>query len=200
MRIYFVRHGESQANLLGVISNRGLQHGLTGKGCQQAEVLARRLEGIPIQQIYSSPLLRAVETSQILAGELKLEYEISDALREFDCGIMEGHSDEAAWQAWRELTQAWVEHDQWERRIAGGESFNDLRERFEPFLQGLIDTYRETGENLVCVGHGGLYGMLLPLVIPGLNAGELWRKGMAHTDCIVAEWGAEGSGRGLVAG
>ena len=61
---------------------------------QQAEALARRLKGIPIQRIYTSPLLRAVETSQILAGWLKVEFEITPALREFDCGIMEGHADE----------------------------------------------------------------------------------------------------------
>lgn len=194
MRIYFVRHGESQANLLREISNRGLKHGLTEKGRQQAEALARRLKGIPIQRIYTSPLLRAVETSQILAGWLKVEFEITPALREFDCGIMEGHADEPAWQAWRELTHAWVESGQWEQRIEGGESFNDLRRRFEPFVQRLFDTYRETEDNLVCVGHGGLYGLMLPLVIPGLSAAELWRKGMAHTDCIISEWGAAVNG------
>jgi len=199
MRIYFTRHGESQANLLGEISNRGLQHGLTGKGRRQAEALARRLEGIPIRRIYSSPLLRAVETSQILAMQLKVEYEITPALRDFDCGVMEGRADELAWQAWRELTEAWVEHGQWDQRIAGGESYNDLQGRFEPFVQGLVDAYRETADNLVCVGHGGLYGMMLPLMIPGLSAGELWRKGIAHTDCLVAEWGAEGVGVGWLA-
>ncbi len=37
MRIYLIRHGESQANLLHEISNRGLRHGLTPKGREQAE-------------------------------------------------------------------------------------------------------------------------------------------------------------------
>jgi broad specificity phosphatase PhoE len=68
MRIYFARHGESQANLLQEISNRGIRHGLTPKGRAQADALAVGLDGQKIVQIYSSPLLRAVETSAIVAG------------------------------------------------------------------------------------------------------------------------------------
>ena len=40
MRAYFVRHGESEANILEVISNRGSVHGLTEKGRRQANQLA----------------------------------------------------------------------------------------------------------------------------------------------------------------
>ena len=40
MRIYFARHGESEANLLHVFSNRGVKHGLTARGRAQAETLA----------------------------------------------------------------------------------------------------------------------------------------------------------------
>jgi len=90
MRIYFARHGESQANLLHEISNRGLRHGLTRKGREQAVALAQRLQHRPIAHIYSSPVLRAIETSVILANRLEVDYEITDALREYDCGILEG--------------------------------------------------------------------------------------------------------------
>ena len=65
MRIYFARHGESQANLLHEISNRGLKHGLTRRGREQAVALADRLQNLAVTHIYSSPLLRAIETSVI---------------------------------------------------------------------------------------------------------------------------------------
>ena len=35
MKLYFVRHGESEANVLGVISNRGFQHPLTDTGIRK---------------------------------------------------------------------------------------------------------------------------------------------------------------------
>jgi broad specificity phosphatase PhoE len=49
MKLYFVRHGQSEANISRVISNRGWVHPLTEKGLQQAHDLAARLaEARPI--------------------------------------------------------------------------------------------------------------------------------------------------------
>jgi len=67
MRLYFVRHGESEANILRVISNRGYRYGLTVRGQQQAVTLAQHLQHVPISSIFSSPLRRAVETADILS-------------------------------------------------------------------------------------------------------------------------------------
>ena len=74
-------------------------------------------------------MLRAIETSVILANQLDLDFEIVDALREYDCGILEGRSDEVSWQLWQELFDAWVLHKHWEQRIEGGESFNPTENR-----------------------------------------------------------------------
>lgn len=81
MKLYFARHGESEANLLHEFSNRGLKHGLTEEGRQQAATLAGKLEGISVAKLFSSPLLRAIQTAQILADEPGVPYEITDALR-----------------------------------------------------------------------------------------------------------------------
>ena len=108
MKIYFARHGESQANLLHMISNRSLPHGLTHLGHEQAEALADHLKEATITHIFSSPVPRAVETSAIVAKSLGLTYEVVDALREVDCGVLEGRSDQIAWQQWQELHHAWL--------------------------------------------------------------------------------------------
>lgn len=187
MRIYFTRHGESQANLLHEISNRGLRHGLTSRGREQAEALAQRLQGVPIARLYSSPVLRAIETCVIVAHRLGVEYEVTDALREYDCGVLEGRSDEAAWQGWQELFDAWVVHHRWEQRIDGGESFHDIRSRFEPFIAGLVQCYGNTEINVACVAHGGVYWMMLPVVLKNVDADLIARHGFEYTSCIVAE-------------
>jgi bisphosphoglycerate-dependent phosphoglycerate mutase len=59
MRLYLVRHGESEANVLGVFSNRGFKHPLTAHGREQAVGLAGLLAGKGISRIYTSPLQRA---------------------------------------------------------------------------------------------------------------------------------------------
>ncbi len=187
MRIYFTRHGESQANLLHEISNRGLRHGLTRLGREQAAALADKLRAGSVSHIYSSPVLRALETSIILAQRLGLDYQVVDALREYDCGVIEGRSDEAAWQQWRELFETWTVHRHWEQRIEGGESFYDIRARFLPFIEGLVQQFGDTDQGLVCVSHGGVYWMMLPLVLRNIDLGWIDRHGLAYTTCITAE-------------
>lgn len=86
MKFYFVRHGESEANILHEMSNRGWKHGLTEKGREQAAALAHNLLPIKARKIFPSPLMRAVQTAEILAEALGLEMEVTDALCEFDCG------------------------------------------------------------------------------------------------------------------
>ena len=169
MKICFVRHGESQANIKHEISNRGLRAGLTRKGREQAVTLANRLRDFPITHIYSSPLLRAIETSVIIAGKLRLDYEVADALREYDCGILEGRSDDAAWKSWQELYDAWAIHRRTGYRVEGGESLADVERRFVSFIRNLTEQYGHAGVNLLCVGHGGLYRLMLPLILRNLD-------------------------------
>ena len=192
MRIYFTRHGESQANLIKEISNRGLKHGLTLKGRDQAITLADRLKGIPITRIYSSPVLRAIETTIILANRLGLEYEVTDALREYDCGILEGRSDENAWKGWQDFFDTWSVHKKWDQRIEGGESFNDVGCRFKTFIEGLVNLYGNTSANVVCVAHGGVYWMMLPVVLKNVDIGMIPKYGMDYTTNVVAEYRSGG--------
>ena len=68
MKLYFVRHGESVANVLRVFSNHNLDHPLTTLGVEQAHALAVKLAGKPIQRIYTSPVKRAVQTATWVGG------------------------------------------------------------------------------------------------------------------------------------
>jgi broad specificity phosphatase PhoE len=192
MRIHFVRHGESQANLLHEISNRGLRHGLTLKGRRQALALAQRLESVPIMRIYSSPVLRAIETCVLIAHHLEIEYEVTPALREYDCGILEGRSDDEAWRGWQELFDAWIVDNNYKKRIDEGESFLDIRARFEPFIKDLADRFGNDSSEILCVAHGGLYWMMLPLLLKNVNTQVLTKKGLDYAIWIVTELREDG--------
>ncbi len=192
MKIYFIRHGESQANRLHQISNRGLCHGLTRAGREQVLALAGRLANRGITHIYASPVLRAIETGILLADRLNLDYEIVDALREYDCGLLEGRSDEASWQQWHELYTAWTVRRDWGQRLEGGESFFDLRNRFVPFIQTLIDQFGDRDAQVACVSHGGVYRMMLPLLFADLDADLFEQRGLGYAACLVAELRPDG--------
>lgn len=187
MRIYFVRHGESEANLLNMFSNRGFKHGLTAHGREQALALADRLKDLPFRKLFSSPLLRAVQTAQVLGHAFGLPYELSDALREYDCGVLEGKSDPASWSLYSEVFDAWMVDRQWERRIEGGESFLDMQARFLPFIEGLVQTYERFDVNVVLVGHGGLYRCILPLVLENIGFEFTIRQSLDNSEYVLAE-------------
>ena len=80
--IYFVRHGETKLNALGI--RQGREGGLTEKGREQALATAKRFpqkKGKP-QVIIASPYERTIETAGIIAKELNMPVEYSDLLME----------------------------------------------------------------------------------------------------------------------
>lgn len=189
MRLYFVRHGESEANTQRIISNRALPHHLTALGRRQAASLAQELRGVAVRAIYTSPVPRAVETAGILAEAFGLVSQTYAALREFDCGEMEGRADGEAWAAHRRVTEAWVLQGDLEARIPGGESFVDLRGRFVPFIKNLVteSAADAPADDRVFVGHGGLYGLMLPLVLANIRPDFARAHILPHSRPVVVE-------------
>jgi probable phosphoglycerate mutase len=187
MKLYFVRHGESEANLLHEFSNRGRKHGLTDRGRQQAASLARKLQGASVAKLFSSPLLRAVQTAEILAGELGVPYRVTDALREYDCGVLEGRADAASWAAYQAVFDDWIRRGRWASRIEGGESLLDIQERFVPFIERLVEEGRDSPGSVVLVGHGGLYHCMLPLVLVNVDWDLALAQPIHNTGYVLAE-------------
>jgi 2,3-bisphosphoglycerate-dependent phosphoglycerate mutase len=86
--ILFVRHGESESNVLRLLSVQPDRYHLTARGRSQAERLSEQLSPMPIARVYSSPVLRAVETAKIIASRIGAEITIDGLLAERDHGRM----------------------------------------------------------------------------------------------------------------
>lgn len=65
--IILVRHGDTDWNVEEVFRGRA-DIELNETGIEQARLLAKYLESVPIEAVYSSPLKRALETARIIAG------------------------------------------------------------------------------------------------------------------------------------
>ena len=87
--IYIVRHGQTQLNRKSVLQGRS-DHPLNDVGREQAKSVgdAFRDAGIVFDKVYSSPLGRAVETAELIAGDAPIDVE--EALIEMDYGPYEG--------------------------------------------------------------------------------------------------------------
>lgn len=188
MKVYFVRHGESEANVNREFSNREFKHPLTDTGRAQVAALAEQLKELPFQAIYSSPLLRARQTAEILSQQLGVTYYVVDALREHDVGELEGYSDPASWDRYEELIGEWFHKQDLDARIPGGESFNELRARFMPFIAELQEQYGATDDPVLLVGHGGLFHFMLPLLFSNVGFAFSGKHGLGNTACIIGEW------------
>jgi broad specificity phosphatase PhoE len=192
MRLYFVRHGESSANLLREFSNSGFKHPLTEKGIEQAHTLAFTLCDLQIEQIYSGPVMRAVQTAQILAERLHALLEVNEALREWSVGIYEGTTDPAGWELHRQVQEDWFIHNKLESKMPGGESFLEIRKRFVPFIAGLVQSESDADRTIVLVAHGGLYLAMLPVILKNVDFALAVQYNFPYTACIAAETRPDG--------
>jgi probable phosphoglycerate mutase len=184
MKLYFVRHGESEANVLREISNRGFKHGLTERGFHQATELAINLRRMNFSKIYSSPLKRAYQTAEVLSEKLEIPMEVTDALREFDCGIAEGRSDPESWEYHSQVFENWLLGN-WDARIPEGESHIDIQERFLPFINSIRQNHVK--EKILLVGHGGTYLAALPLILENIDFDFVRHHHIEHTSPIIVD-------------
>ena len=86
MKIYLIRHGRQNSDLCNV------DVPLCKEGIIQAELTADRLKKYDIDALYSSNLIRAVETAEIINRQLKVSHTIDERLKEIDFGGLTGLS------------------------------------------------------------------------------------------------------------
>jgi probable phosphoglycerate mutase len=92
--IYFIRHGESEANLKHLFAGQKDNSPLTEKGIEQAKAEGLKIKemGLNISKIISSPLIRALDTAKIVADVIGFDkdIEIDPRITEYDMGTLTG--------------------------------------------------------------------------------------------------------------
>ncbi|GAB3285471.1 histidine phosphatase family protein [Kineosporia babensis] len=177
----FMRHAESQSNLLGTVTSARPGTGLSLEGVQQAGLAGRKSALGRLSVILSSPLRRARETAEHVRGAgpdriRELAILADDRLREFEVGELEGRTDDAArrqlWSAW----SRWLDQDDLGHRPAEhSESGRDAVERFQDFVRATAAA--RPGQRILVVSHGTLLQLALTCLcvnIPTRNVHDRW--------------------------
>ncbi len=128
MIIALVRHAKSLSNELKVLSDEYDKYPLTEEGVKQAERVSEELAKLNPEIIFSSPVLRARQTAEIISNKLGLKLVIDERLRERGLGELNGKT----------VIQ---DGDHWKLRIArsldkvkGLESWESMQARMMDFL------------------------------------------------------------------
>jgi 2,3-bisphosphoglycerate-dependent phosphoglycerate mutase len=155
MKLILIRHGESEGDLLNVHEGRA-DFQLTGNGRDQARRLAAHLKDTyKIDKIYSSPLLRARETAEIIASEANQDIDFLDGLMEWNNGVLAGMDREEARDKYPEPLGGWMPH----QSVENGESMIQFRSRLESVFSYIIS--QEEFQTIAIVSHGGVLNKML---------------------------------------
>ncbi|NCF66636.1 MAG: histidine phosphatase family protein [Chloroflexi bacterium] len=181
--ILLIRHGLTDWNA----EHRWQGHEdipLNATGTDQARALARRLAGWPIQALYSSDLLRAAQTADILAAAVGLPVTRDSAWRERDVGAFQGltHAEIQAQypNEFAEMTRGTINPPH-------GEDTQKLHARAVSAFDKLVT--RHAGQMVAVVSHGGLLHTAL-LYVLGLPIGEYDRLSLrGNTGISIVEIG-----------
>jgi len=157
MKLYMVRHGQSETNLAGCFTGWA-QVNLTAQGILDAKRAGEYLKGISFDRIYSSDLIRAVQTAQnAIPGCEPIQLAL---LREISLGGLEWQKiDECA----ARYGEAFAENRrEWNFVPYGGENQEMMRSRVGRFLRMLEENPCDT---VIAFSHAGAVQTALDLVL-----------------------------------
>ena len=183
-RVFVARHGEAvyESELL---SDAG--GWLSPLGRDQARALAERVAPERISRVWTSDMARAVQTGEIVAAALGADVVVRTGLREFGVGDAAGTTGDP--DPFAETFAAWLDGDL-TARIPGGESGEDVVERYTTVLDEIADAHR--GESVLVVSHGGVMCMALSAVARNLALDHSRDLPMPNCGVVALEGDADG--------
>lgn len=148
MKLYMVRHGQTELNRLCKYQG-SIETDLNSLGIAEARRVARALP--EIDALVSSPMRRALQTAEIISRHKTVPIETMSEFRERSVGVFEG------------LSKAEIRHrfpEMWKEKLMrrfdaappGGETVSEVLERVQRGIERLLSIYREG--TVVVVAHG----------------------------------------------
>lgn len=179
MRLYIMRHGETDWN----VKLRFQGHSdipLNANGIALAQLTARCLQDVPFDLAYTSPLIRARQTAEILLRNRNIPLIEEPRLIEIGFGIYEGRSSvptEQEPEPDANLLRFLCDPTRYEAP-PDGESVEALCKRMSDYLGDLTSRQDLQDKTILLSTHGGVTTALLDAVDP--PDGCFWRKGVPY--------------------
>ena len=156
MEVYFLRHGETTWNRAKILQGSVPYTDLTCKGVRMAEETAKGMlaAGLKFDRVYTSPLLRARHTAEIVAAGGVGPAPVADArIREMCFGRYEGVRYGKGDYPDDNLRRFFEDAEKYVPSGEGAESFSDVGARLRKFLEEEILPMEGSAERVLCVTH-----------------------------------------------
>lgn len=162
LKIMLIRHAQTGWNQTRRLQGGNSDTELNEEGERQCRCLALKLKGDDIKAVYSSPLSRALGTARAIASQHGLDVITEPALREIDCGSMEGSTVKDIGQRLRELLIA-KEEGNLLFKGCGGESLEELQKRAWGAIERIASQYSDG--TVVVISHYFVIATILCTVL-----------------------------------
>lgn len=168
IHLYLIRHGRQNSSLCNVDVE------LAEEGRAQAVLLADRLKGYRIDALYSSHLIRAVQTAEIISQALKLPINIRENLQEISFGLLTGQTEEYIMEHFSDFKKEQYQLLE-DIPYPGGENGSSVYQRAMPVIQEILQSGKK---KVAIVTHGGVIRVLLAALF-GRSQAERFLFGVA---------------------
>ena len=167
-KLMLIRHGNTAWNVDEIFRGRADVE-LNESGIKQAELLAKYLEDVPLEVVYSSPLKRALKTAEIIAGPRGVGVRPSQELIDFDYGEWQGISHDTVKDRYRALYEKWLTKPHLVK-MTKGESLNDVKKR----AVSLVNQVTSRHQGIVAlVSHRVILKVIICTLL-GLDNSHFW--------------------------
>ena len=196
LTVLLTRHGRTTRSVPEQYLGQRIDAPLDRLGKSEARALGRRLDGVAIERIISSPLIRARATADIIAARHDgIAVETDQRLTELDYGAWEGHT-------LQEIQRLFPgQHEKYERDpasfdVGGAESGREVAQRVAPLIEELLAWSEKRKRERICllVGHSSTNRVLLALLMGVKLADYRRRFDQDWTNLTVLQWPDRASG------
>ena len=162
MKFIFVRHGKTHFNEIN-LTQGWCDSPLSKLGVKQVENMSLQLKDYSINKAYTSPLGRAVETSEIILQCHNIAPIYDKRLKEVNFGILEGINTQLVKKLHVENTD-WMDTLEMDYRPYKGEDLHSVITRQREVINDIVENSQED-DTILVVGHGcSLYGLVKTLM------------------------------------
>src|ERR1051326_76339 len=189
LKLYFLRHGQTEFSRENVFCGSGLNPELTPEGLEMAQAFAAAYAATPWQAVYASPLRRAVQTAQPLCDAAGLSLELRDDLKEIGYGKWEAQSSETVNRDFHDDYIRWTADPAW-FPPTDGELAISIAHRALRVVEEIKQRF--AGGNVLVVSHKATIRILLCGLL-GIDVGRFrYRMSCPVGSVSVVEFGESG--------